>query len=115
MPRHDDHRSAGRSKISPYIEGECPQDRHARRRSEADSRRDELKKALNEIGWEIVIKNHGCHWIITKGKNKVEWWPNTAKMVINQKWSNGIHVHDTDQVLKVIKRKFQKRGQHAKK
>lgn len=105
MAKYNDKRRAGPSKVAPFIEGETATERHARRATAAESSIKEFRKALLEIGWSLSIVNYGTHWIMTKhgAKNKVEWWPNTAKLVINQNWRNGIHVHDTEQVLHIIK------------
>ena len=69
---------------------------------------DTLYDHLKDMGWELRVTNHGSHYIMTKGKNTAEWWPRTAKLVINKKWKGGIHCHDIHQVLGVIKTRVKK-------
>jgi hypothetical protein len=37
-----------------------------------------------------------------KGPFLVEWWPSSAKLVLNKKWGEGVHCHDYKQALRVI-------------
>ena len=94
---------AGRSSIVPYRYGEPQEARHGRRQTEADARADTFRRQIENRGGSLAIKNEGMHWII-KGRNgfRAEWWPLTAKCVVNQQWSRGIHVHDTVQLAHYV-------------
>jgi hypothetical protein len=38
------------------------------------------------------------HWQVKRGPILIEWWPRTAKMVVNKQWNKGVHVHDVTQL-----------------
>ena len=101
--RFRDTRKAGRSSIVPYRYGEPASARHDRRQAEADARADTLRRQVENRGGTLAIKNEGMHWIV-RGRNgfRAEWWPLTAKCVLNQNWRRGIHVHDTVQLAKIV-------------
>lgn len=50
----------------------------------------------------MAIKNNGHHWQFRVAGHLVEWWPSSAKMVVDTKWKNGKHVHDIKQLMKEI-------------
>lgn len=102
MAKYSDVRSLGRSEIAPFIEGENPRDRHSRRKGTASFFEQELSKWCNESGWKFEIKNEGHHWIFRKNKTLVEWWPSSAKLVKDKKWSKAVHCHDYLKVIKYI-------------
>lgn len=104
--RYDDRRSAGSSKIVPFQSGEQSSDRHERRLSTNLSYRDEVKAFCQQHSISLRINNGGHHWILVKEKNRLEWWPSSAKMVWNQQWSKGIHVHDYQQFIEQARRLF---------
>jgi len=101
-----DRKKVGSSKHVPYIHGEHHSERHSRR----------LVANLNEAvvvgewskknGISFKIKNHGHHWIFTKGRWLAEWWPSSAKLVINRRYGNGTHVHDWEQAMKHMEREL---------
>ena len=99
MTKFKDKHSLGRSAIAPFIEGEAFRDRHKRRKGTNLFFAHDLQKWCNEHGWKFEIKNDAHHWIFRKNKSLVEWWPSSAKLVKDKKWSKGIHCHD---YLKVI-------------
>jgi len=101
MAKYQDVRGVGRSSVVPYIEGESKQLRHSRRSNAANGRQDQTRARLESIGWSLVLKDHGSHWIISRDKNIVEWWPSTAKAVVNKRWRNGVHVHDVNQLIQL--------------
>ena len=62
MSRHDDTRSAGRSRLVPFIANEAPQDRH-RRRLDANLEQGAtpLYAWCAKNGITLAIKNAGCN------------------------------------------------------
>lgn len=104
--RYEDTRSAGSSKEVPFIAGETAGQRHDRRGKRAKEDYASAAVLLEGHGWNVRLVDYGSHWIITRDRSVVEWWPSTAKCVINKKWKSGIHVHDTLQLIKVIERRF---------
>ena len=107
MGKRDRHR-VGRSKIVPFIPGESASDRHQRRLESALKDSCGLQVWLAAKGFELQIKNYGHHWIMTRGRHIAEWWPSSAKLVINKRWDRGSHCHDGGQVRDVLANYFRK-------
>jgi len=107
MPRHDKH-SAGRSQIIPHRKCEGPKDRHERRLTVNLRNKQIVEQWCADNGVVIKINNQGHHWMFSQSKKIVEWWPSSAKLIINKQWNNGIHIHDYEQALVVLKREFSK-------
>lgn len=84
----------GRSHVAPFVPGEGPRERHERRKDTNLTYVDELKRWCDTHGWQFEVKNDHHHWIFRKEGTKVEWWPSTAKLVKNQKWTKAYHCHD---------------------
>ncbi len=105
-PKYGDRRSVGRSKRVPFRAGEAPMDRHWRRRQINLDNQETVRKFAESHGIEIMIKNDGHHWILIKGRNRLEWWPSSAKMVWNQRWQEGLHVHDYEQFVEQARKLF---------
>jgi len=101
----DRHKASGKPVFQPRA-SEGPKDRHARRLEFNLQAQDKVKVWCEDHGVALQIKNVGHHWIFTREKAKVEWWPSSAKMVINQKWNNGIHVIDYTQALEELAKVF---------
>jgi len=86
------------AEICKYKIGEPASDRHNRRLETNKEHADKLKNYCRSNGFSLDIKNDGQHWQIKQGSITIDWWPSTAKMVINQQYDEGIHVHDISQV-----------------
>lgn len=90
--------------VSRYKRGEYGKVRHLRRLNLNKSRLDIFRKWCKEKGIEFRCLNHGEHWQMKVNGDCYDWWPRTAKLVINQKWKQGIHVHDYTQIMKILER-----------
>lgn len=106
-PQYGDRRLVGRSRRVPFRRGEAPMDRHSRRRQLNLDNQEAVCTFAERHGVEITIKNNGHHWILIKGGNRLEWWPSSAKMVWNQRWADGVHVHDYEQFIEQARKLFQ--------
>ncbi len=107
---NSDVKNLGRSRIAPYKENETVSERHERRKNINAKRKRHLSTWCQINGIKIEIKNDNHHWILTRGKNRAEWYPSSAKLVINQQWNKGIHCHDYQKLIDYLKRGiFQKR------
>lgn len=104
MARYKDVRSGRKSRLSPHIPGEGNKKRHARRKQVANNNEEKLRSWCVGNGWAFVVKNKGHHFIMQKGIVQAEWWPSTAKLVFNKKWSLGIHCHDYQIVIEQLSR-----------
>lgn len=103
MNRNPDATSAGRSRLTPYIKGEEPKQRHARRLRVSLELLEEAKNFCRENDIVMAVSNEGNHWRFKLPRHMVEWWPSSAKMVVDKKWGKGKHVHDVRQLLREIR------------
>ena len=87
------------AEICKYKPGEQATDRHERRLLTNKSHADKLRNYCKSNGFSCEIKNEGHHWQIKRGNVTLDWWPSTAKLVINRQYNKGIHVHDISQVI----------------
>lgn len=57
-------------------------------------------------GLELRVTDGGQHWQFRGRHNgnkfMADWWPSSAKLIVNQKWDNGIHAHDYQQVIDLL-------------
>lgn len=102
MAKYSDVKSLGPSKLAPFVPGEHPRDRHDRRLSTAVSMLNNLMSWCEKVGLNVKVTNQGHHWRFTNQEWLIEWWPSSAKLVVNRKYSRGIHCHDVHQVKRVI-------------
>ena len=111
MSRYTDTKTLGRSKVVPYIEGEDPSHRHLRRLEAAMHSRwpTRLENWCAGNGCTLTISNHSQHWRIT-GNLHAEWWPSSAKLVIDRQYDRGIHCHDVAQLLACLDRRKRTSG-----
>lgn len=82
-----------------HIDGEASGDRHDRRQLHNVGRLGRLRGYCNSNGFDLTVTNEEIHWQIKRGKITIDWWPRTAKMVVNKQWERGIHVHDVGQII----------------
>jgi len=110
MAKHRDIKSAGRSDICPYIEGEDPKKRHSRRLETNLQFEGEVKGFCEKHGLKLTVSNHGQHWQFSREHSKtarqIDWWPSSAKLVYDKNWEAGKHVHDYKQLIGILKKTF---------
>lgn len=104
--------SAGRSRIVPYIKGEEPEQRHARRLRVNQELLEEAKDFCRQNDIVMAVSNEGHHWRFKLPWHTVDWWPSSAKMVVDKKWCKGKHVHDVRQLLRELR--WILKAEHAK-
>ncbi len=103
MTKCVDTRNAGRSRIAPYIQGEEPSHRHFRRKRTAEATRADVEAWCRHQGLRLKISNDGHHWQFRNARGQLaEWWPSSAKLVLLQQYSRGIHCHDWRQVTGIL-------------
>jgi len=90
--------------ISKFVKGVPYKIRHAQRFLVNENTADQFKEHCKEQGYTFRILNEGEHWQVKYKGDCFDWWPRTAKLVINQNWKNGIHVHDHTQLATIIAR-----------
>ena len=106
MARNADRRSAGRSTIAPYVDGETSKRRHERRLMLNAGASKAVFAECTRLGIALSIKNDNQHWVFTVPGSRAEWWPSSAKLVFDALWGDGIHVHDYEQALRIIARRW---------
>jgi|GEM_PF-1728511 len=104
--RFRDVSSVGRSDVVPYRRGEDPAERHARRLYTNLKFQEEVRAWAQRHGIVLKIKNEGHHWIFEYRNRVAEWWPSSAKLVIDRAYSKGIHVHDYKQLIKYLTKEW---------
>lgn len=117
MAKYHDRTRLGRSDVCPYILGESYSSRHSRRLQSALDHTQETRDALARLGYKLRVTNNSHHWSITDGRSVIQWWPSSAKIVINETWNRGIHAHDHIQLVAVVreqKRRDDERFSHGK-
>lgn len=95
---HDKTNSRIPAEVSKFQPGEQAKDRHERRLQTNKEYADILRNYCRSNGWRFDIKNEGHHWQMRRGKLILDWYPATAKLIVNQQWKKGIHVHDIGQI-----------------
>lgn len=106
MAKHGDQRSVGRSKLVPFVPGEDAGSRHQRRLVLNLKAKGELEAWCRERGVQFKVGNDGHHWRFKRGELVAEWWPSSAKLVLQQRYEQGVHVHDHEQARKLLARHF---------
>ncbi len=102
-----DKTSEGRSDAVPFDPYEDFKERHARRLGVNVTNKDLMLEFCKDHKIDFAVKNNEHHWMFIFDKKLwVEWWPSTAKLVINKQWNKGRHVHDIFQVMLILKRTF---------
>ena len=98
----DKTKSRSQAKVVDYKDNEQWRDRHHRRFSTNQEYVAEFRRLCDESGYEFRVLNNGEHWQIKANGNCFDWWPRSAKLIINKQWKNGIHVHDITQLIQEI-------------
>lgn len=99
LAKHRDKSKSPLATDSVYSHDEGTEQRHARRQATAVHKgRKRLEDYCKAKGFSFDVTNEGLHWQIRHGLILIEWWPITAKMVVNKQWTKGIHVHDVRQL-----------------
>jgi hypothetical protein len=112
----------GASVIVPRRAAEGWRDRHGRRLAVNLAMRAEGEAFAAKYGGTLSVQNNGHHWIftfpahpqITRRRDLFrdwgEWWPSSAKLIINKRWRDGYHCHDIRQVQSVLIRQLKLGG-----
>lgn len=91
-----------KSEIINYKPNEAYKDRHLRRLNKNKEHLDLFRKWCKTAKAKFKLFNNGEHWKVEYNENTFDWWPRSAKLIINQKWKRGVHVHDYTQLIKFI-------------
>ena len=100
---YDDVKKVGRSKRVPYIYGETAQHRHVRRKLAAENDLKHLRGWCLNNDWSLTLHNDGQHWRMVGHGHTADWYPSSAKLIIDQQCQKGIHCHDFRQVIWQLK------------
>jgi hypothetical protein len=83
-------------------------ERHTRRLHSNLRYEAEVSEWCRRRGFALRITNQGHHWQLKKDRFLAEWWPSSAKLVINKQWNRGYHCHDFRQAMEFIERAYAK-------
>jgi hypothetical protein len=92
------------SRRVPFRVDETWQERHARRLRVALDDRHRLEGKLAGLKHRISILNGGSHWRVRCRGRMFEWWPESGRVVLDQKWDRAKKAHDVDQLATMIVR-----------
>jgi len=90
-------------------EGESWKARHDRRIQTALDLLPQVIKWTIKVGVDLTIANDNQHWIwkTLDDKHRADWWPSSAKLVIDRKFEDSIHAHDPGQVARELRDAWQ--------
>ena len=103
----DRHQAPVKPEVVHYQKGEHHKDRHKRRLEiNVEQFSGQAQEWAESHSVFCRISNRGHHWKFQRNGIHVEWWPESAKCVINRDQTNGVHVHEFPQLLVILKREF---------
>lgn len=85
-----------RAPLDPH---EYMRQRRERRLNRNTSAAQQAKIWADQKGFTCRIHNDGHHWIWQKAGLVAEWWPSSAKLVLNRKYDRSFQVHDWTGVI----------------
>ncbi len=101
--KYRDKRKLGKSKVVPFKSGEPVTARHARRLKKALLHHHTVKMWCDNHRVRLDVSNEGHHWKFVIDGRVAEWWPSSAKLVLEKQYDKGIHCHDFRQLLYVLR------------
>jgi hypothetical protein len=99
---HDKTKCKSEAEIIQYKGGEGWKKRHKRRLDANKEYLDKFRNWCEKKGFTFNIFNNNEHWQVKSATKVFDWWPRSAKLIINQQWKKGIHVHDYTQLIECI-------------
>ena len=102
--RYPDVHAIGPGRQSRYRPEEDWRERHARRLTQASECEAHVRRWCEQRGVALRLGNEGHHWQFTAGGRTAEWWPSTAKLVLDKRYWEGWHVHDWEQLVAVLRK-----------
>lgn len=106
MAKYKDRTKAGKSKLCPFVPDVPCKERHARRKAFNLKRFTIIRNFCENNNLVFRLLNNGQHWQVESDKKTIEWWPSTAKVVVNKNWKRGIHCHDYEQFIEILKKEI---------
>lgn len=95
--------------VIQYQNGEHHRDRHKRRlETNVELFKDEAVQWAETHDVFCRISNRGHHWKFQRNGSHIEWWPESAKCIVNR--SVEMHIHEFPQLLVLLEQEFAKKG-----
>lgn len=104
--KYRDIRSLGKSNLVPKRHDETSSQRHERRLVTNLRHEGIVKDWCAKHGVDLKITNDAHHWTFSKNGFVAEWWPSSAKLVFQHRYTKGVHAHDYSQVLAEFCKRF---------
>lgn len=99
---------AARSTVCPFVPGESWDDRHARRKTTANTMIADLEAWCRGKGGLLSLHNDAAHYKLRFPGLLVEWWPETGRVVRNQNWGGPVKSHDVHQLVHRVEKWLRK-------
>jgi len=107
---HDHRRHSQRSPLDPR---EYMRQRRERRLGRNLTSGNRAKTWADQHGFALRINNEGHHWMWQKGQFVAEWWPSSAKLVLNRDYARSFDAYDWTGVVPFLETK-EDGGHHVK-
>jgi hypothetical protein len=79
------------------------QARHGERLDAAIADKLVVEEWCRQNGCTLEIRNDGHHWMV-RGAVWADWWPSSAKLVIERRWRRWCHTHTVQQAVQELSR-----------
>jgi hypothetical protein len=76
--------------------------RRERRLSRNTNSANQAQAWAAQYGFTLRIHNEGHHWMWQKGAFVAEWWPSSAKLVLNRVYERDFHVPEWTGVIRFL-------------
>jgi hypothetical protein len=85
---------------------ESMRQRRARRMDRTARNESQVHDWARRHGCTLRVLNDGHHWLFEKGGFVAEWWPSSAKLVLNRDYTRDHHAPHWHDVQRVLDRHF---------
>jgi len=87
--------------MSRFIPAQSPAERHRQRLSWALKCQEEMQSFCNRYGITFTLIDHE-RFVFVKRSRRIDWWPQIAHLMLDEKWTDVVQVHDWDQCKYIL-------------
>lgn len=99
MNSWDAHHERNRRILSP---DEYKRQRRERRMERTSGLESEVRAWAERHGCSLRVSNDGHHWLFQTPGFMAEWWPSSARLVVNRDYASHIHATHWAEVVAVL-------------
>jgi hypothetical protein len=92
-------RRRGRQELSPEDFKRQRRDRRTQRASQLEP---QVRAWAEQHGCSLRVLNDGQHWLFQKPGFMAEWWPSSAKLVVNRDYTHDHHAPHWTELVAVM-------------